>query len=117
MSTLKLGSIESTLGKITDTEDIATESGTIGYGQTWQDVTASRAVNVNYTNNTGKPITIIIVRTHTTALLIGFIIDGISFEDTTISDASRHSASTFIIPNGSNYQAVNGTVSSWLELR
>ena len=30
----------------------------IGLGQTWQDVTASRALGTTYTNSTGKPITI-----------------------------------------------------------
>ena len=30
----------------------------IGVGQTWQDVTASRALGTTYTNSTGKPITI-----------------------------------------------------------
>ena len=34
---------------------------TIGVGQTWQDVTASRAAGVTYTNSTGKPIQISIV--------------------------------------------------------
>ena len=29
---------------------------TFGVGQTWQDVTASRALGVTYTNSTGKPI-------------------------------------------------------------
>ena len=29
---------------------------TLGYGQTWQDVTASRAIGTTYTNTTGKPI-------------------------------------------------------------
>ena len=31
----------------------------IGVGQTWQDVTASRALGVTYTNTTGKPIHVI----------------------------------------------------------
>lgn len=30
----------------------------IGVGQTWQDLTASRALGTTYTNSTGKPITI-----------------------------------------------------------
>ena len=33
-------------------------SGGIGVGQTWTDVTASRAFSVTYTNTTGKPIKI-----------------------------------------------------------
>jgi len=28
----------------------------LGVGQTWQDVTASRALGTTYTNNTGRPI-------------------------------------------------------------
>jgi hypothetical protein len=31
----------------------------LGSGQTWRDVTGSRASNVTYTNVTGKPITVI----------------------------------------------------------
>ena len=30
----------------------------IGYGQTWQNVTASRVAGTNYTNTTGRPITV-----------------------------------------------------------
>ncbi len=32
----------------------------IGVGQTWQDVTSSRASGVTYTNSTGKPITAVV---------------------------------------------------------
>lgn len=35
-------------------------AGGLGYGQTWQNKTASRALDTLYTNSTGKPIQIIV---------------------------------------------------------
>ena len=35
-------------------------SSSLGVGQTWQDVTASRAMATTYINNTGKPISVVI---------------------------------------------------------
>lgn len=32
----------------------------MGIGQTWQDVTASRALNVTYTNTTNRPIVVMV---------------------------------------------------------
>ena len=37
----------------------ATPAGGIGIGQTWQDVTSSRAIGTTYTNSTGKPIMLV----------------------------------------------------------
>ena len=37
---------------------VVRENQVIGIGQTWQDVTASRALGTTYTNTTGKPIQI-----------------------------------------------------------
>ena len=56
---IKNGSI---VGVSIDTAGVVTMPNTpntqIGVGQTWQDVTASRALGVTYTNSTGKPILI-----------------------------------------------------------
>ena len=91
----------------------------IGVGQTWQDVTASRAVGVTYTNSTGKPII---------------------FAVTSVNNASGHTQSTFVngvdlgahstatganlsfavVPAGATYMtSVDGgaTLMKWSELR
>jgi hypothetical protein len=44
-------------GAITET-NLATAVVPLGAGQTWQTVTASRAVGVTYTNTTGRPIAV-----------------------------------------------------------
>lgn len=96
------------------------KSASLGLGQTWQDVTASRSSGVTYTNTTGKPIKI---RVNTglsgtdavVALYINGQLNGLLSirapydQDATISE---------IIPNGATYKFtdVNSIISVW-ELR
>lgn len=94
--------------------------GSIGVGQTWQDVTASRNAGVTYTNSTGKPIQVI-VRMGTTVINNG---NAVQFyvDNNLMFSASLYSYSDnmgIIIPNGSTYKATtsNGTVEYWRELR
>lgn len=92
----------------------------IGVGQTWQDLKASRSINVVYTNTTGKPIQVAV---------IGFVSSGIAFfevdgievgamiDDGAITQRGFTSA---IVPDGSTYKMNTGTgatIDKWAELR
>lgn len=87
----------------------------IGVSQTWQDVTASRAKGVTYTNNTGRPIQI----------FISFDPDGglsvlrIAGHNFNVKDNSSEFVSA-IIPAGTTYSLSAWGLAStmkWLELR
>ena len=94
----------------------------VGVGQTWQNVTASRAQNVTYTNSTGKPIVVVVsvYQTGNVNVIIWLTVDGVVVG----RDASHEASGTLgacitaIVPNGSTYIASNqsGTL-TWTELR
>lgn len=100
----------------TDTTRAVTPAGfrgaSLGQGQTWQDVSASRASGVTYTNSTGKPIMVAISQS-------------LSGGTITIGGVSRMYASgasvqpfVFIVPNGVTYMASITIYSTyWHELR
>lgn len=90
---------------------------TLGWRQTYQDVTSSRTKGATNTNSTGKPIFVIIKGAQggdTTATLS---IDGVSI----MSSGTRTDAVWFVVPNGSTYNytdTVGGTNAyKWVELR
>lgn len=92
----------------------------LGYGQTWQDVTASRVVGTTYTNTTGGPIQV----------LVQYLDSGVNAVATfSIGALSRTTADlgggigypywfSAVIPNGATY-SISGGVSlpAWWELR
>ena len=96
----------------------------VGYGQSWQDVAASRALNTNYTNTTGRPIVVSIglgngtATANTAQITVGGVVhSGSSFH----SSGAITTYVTAIVPPGAIYQ-VSGTVGTpsiykWLELR
>jgi hypothetical protein len=89
---------------------------TIGVGQTWQDVTSSRAINTDYTNSTGKPIMVAInFNTGTSgAITVDGVFAGIGA--TTVSEATG--GLNTIVPNGSVYRYTGGaSIIAWSELR
>ena len=95
----------------------------LGEGQTWQDVSGSRAVATVYTNNTGKTITLILQAfSSTSGHLVQITIDGLTFIDGTGNSitGNDYSSTTLVIPDGSTYRADTslGTPTyKWLELR
>jgi hypothetical protein len=98
--------------------------GNIGVGQTWQNVTGSRAFGVTYTNSTGKPIFISVYGTGAPNHgVIQMVIDGISIGQqgvASVASAGMHATMTAIVPNGSTYQVNNvigASLSIWAELR
>jgi len=86
----------------------------IGVGQTWQDMTASRALGVNYTNTTGNPIGISIGQVANGS--VSLFIDGIEVVDMDGIDGAALTLSS-IVPVGAVYQVTGASVRRWLELR
>jgi len=99
---------------------VALSAAAFGYGQSLQNVTASRAVNVTYTNSTGRPISIYI-RGDTTAangsfvLNVGGVIAGRSFHPVSGVFLGLNA----IVPAGATYLVATDNVSiiDWLEYR
>jgi hypothetical protein len=123
---LKDGNVTGSLtGNVTGnvTGDVTgTASNSIGEGQTWQDVTASRALATNYTNSTNKPIMVAVsmVPANNVSTKLRAIIDGVTIGlgDYALN-ASTAPGGSFIVPAGSVYQvtASGRTVDIWAELR
>lgn len=95
------------------------QSTDLGVGQTWQNVTASRASGVTYTNNTGKPIMVALsVRDPSGgAGDVNITVGGVLvYSLLNISQGS--SAVTFIVPTGQTYRVnVDNEIRQWAELR
>jgi len=99
---------------------VALLAAAFGYGQSLQNVTASRAVDVTYTNSTGRPISIYI-RGDTTAangsliLNVGGAIAGRSFHPVSGAFLGLNA----IVPAGAIYIVATDNVSiiDWLEYR
>ena len=90
-----------------------------GWGQTWQDVSGSRAAATLYTNSTGKPIFVAItignvssdVRVDTGAGLVnvGGVVAG---------GTAQHNTITFMVPAGASYRLHSAVAFIyWSELR
>ena len=94
----------------------------LGYGQTWQNVTGSRAASTTYYNNTGRAIFIAtspqIASTNSWAILT---VNGIAINGSHVRNSGDVSFVSAIVPPGGSYAltAVAGvvTVSAWNELR
>lgn len=87
----------------------------LGVGQSWQDVTSSRAKNVTYTNNTGRPIEVFIQFDPAGSTSLFYI--NSSF--LAAPDLNAYSFN-FVIPNGSSYKLTDwGSIIPmvWWELR
>lgn len=98
----------------------------IGVGQTWTDVSGSRAFSTTYQNTTGRPIAVFVTGTRSGAggtmdFLTGASAGSVAVRGSvtsTVSDA--RSAFTGVIVTAGEYYRVNATsftVISWTELR
>lgn len=96
---------------------------TLGYNQTWQDVTASRASGVTYTNSTGKPIQVNVAGDCSSGSAILYLtVSGVLISGGQVQNLANLTAQVgAIIPPGATYiLSVNtGTVTPtyWSELR
>ena len=99
------------------------EADSIGVGQTWQNVTASRSAGVTYTNTTGKPIEIAIqtsISNSTTGISI--FVDGLDvvLSQSSISSGTQYTFGNVIVPDRSTYSLTilaGGVLRRWYELR
>ena len=89
-----------------------------GAGQSWQNVTSSRAINTVYTNSTGKPIIINIAWSYSSGgdNYAKFLVDGVSVA-TGVQIAGA--GVSVVVPNGSTYSFSSSgwAFSSWKEYR
>lgn len=93
----------------------------LGYGQTWQNVTGSRAFATTYYNATGKPILVHIQSTiPNSSSAITLTVNGVSMGQISGSASAQGLETNALIPVGGSYSlAQTGTapISIWNELR
>ena len=95
----------------------------LGYGQTWQNVTGSRASGITYTNNTGKPIQVWLALNDTNGAGFSLIIGGVTIFSLNYDiPPNGFYPISFIVPIGDTYKVTwagdTGTqLVSWAELR
>lgn len=94
----------------------------LGMGQTYQDVSASRASGVTYTNSTGRAILVSFWNTSTSAgtLSVAAYVAGVLVLNniTTPGAAGATNPVYFLVPAGATYSITfNSTVTKWFELR
>ena len=104
-----------------DTLDTTTSS-TFGVGQTWQDLTSSRVSGVNYTNSTGKAITIAATSAGRDAIVSFYVNDVLIYRSQNNYDGWVYAGGILIVPNGATYRvdAISGygaNLSRFMELK
>ena len=91
-------------------------SSIFGIGQTWQNVTASRSLGVTYTNNTGKPIQVIV-----TTIAVGgsdFWVNNYIICSSSGANTNSGIYNSAIVPNEQTYKVTgNSAIAEWVELR
>tara|TARA_R110000803_G_scaffold3373_4_gene11432 strand:- start:361 stop:804 length:444 start_codon:yes stop_codon:yes gene_type:complete len=91
----------------------------IGVGQTWQNVTASRAKSTTYYNTTGKPIMLCVKMGNTTGGDVAGYVDGVLILGMSFGTVPIYPFITFIVPSGASYSVTNNVsgFTPWFELR
>ena len=94
---------------------------TLGGGQTWQNVTGSRAFGTTYYNTTGRPIEVFISGTASAAsMTFSVSVGGTIVGYQGAYQSGNQSGVSFVVPPGKSYSAaavLNCTLGSWFELR
>lgn len=108
------------------TQDILTvdASGKVSFpqmAQTWQDVTASRALGTSYTNSTGQPIKVLVSAGSTSSSLLTPTVGGVVLASGTGVATGFTFSVYFDVPAGATYSVANyagtPTLVKWTELR
>lgn len=91
----------------------------VGVGQTWQDVTASRALGTTYTNTTGRPIMVYVGSTSATTSSSFLTVSGIQLpiSQGQVGGGVFKEVSIAIVPPGATYSATASALEKWVELR
>lgn len=88
----------------------------VGVGQTWQDVSGSRAKDTEYTNSTGRTIVVSIAYSNITGSIDGEFFVGVAIANVSLGNGRGQGISSFIIPPGNKYK-YTGNFVTWAELR
>lgn len=96
-------------------------AGDIGVGQTWQNVTASRAIDTTYTNNTVSPIMVNVTVGGLNAKA-DMIVQGVAqrIDRNGLYDGGHLTIVSFIVPANATYRLTNvsaANIKGWYELR
>ena len=92
----------------------------IGYGQNYQDVSASRNLSTTYYNTTGRPIYVTVRMSSTTRCEPQLIVNGVSFFGTAAETGVYMSVSGIVPPDGAYLASTTAgtpTKQGWVELR
>ena len=95
------------------------QSTDLGVGQTWQDVTGGRVNGQTYTNNTGKPIQVIIqVVANNIAETNTLVVGGVVLVNGDLGVGGMVNTLSFIVPPSSTYIfTTSSIIARWAELR
>lgn len=90
----------------------------LGMGQTWQDVTGSRAGSTTYQNLTGRPIMVAVTDNQGSTPTFQVSTDAATWVTIGVVGGNSEHSFSFIVPNN-HYYRVNGALSAtyWAELR
>ena len=100
---------------------IANTQAPIGVGQTWQDMSASRAVGTSYRNTTGRPIMVSICTGST--IRYNFQVSTDNSASVTVGalagfgNIGDEKSSQIMVPDTHYYKATGGLLKIWAELR
>lgn len=122
-STIAIGAVQlnntltsvSTAQAVTAAQAKALNDQAFGIGQAWQDVTLLRASGSTYTNNTGKPIQVMV--SYDCTLTQGSLLVGGVTLPNLFDGGGAYSNIGFIVPSGTSYRLTVDTILGWLELR
>jgi hypothetical protein len=94
----------------------------LGYGQTWQDVTASRLLATTYYNTTGRPIQVkVSAQSSSTNYFAQLSVNGVNIVGSTSPVANVIVTVDAVVPPGASYVATipvgGASLSKWFELR
>lgn len=91
----------------------------LGNGQTWQDVSGSRALSTTYYNTTGRAIQLSVCIFSPTAVVTTLTVNGVSMGAIYASGTGLRGMFCQVIPPGGSYSiaGAGATVVNWLELR
>ena len=104
---------------ITDGVNVVNNEFEIGVNQKYQNLTASRSLDVIFTNSETRPIFVEVTFLQTGTSTSNFEIDGVDFPFDTVSGVSGSASRDFVIPAGSQYRLKSANIYSynWYELR
>lgn len=93
----------------------------LGYGQTWQNLTGSRALSTTYYNTTGRPIKVAVRSTTVNAgVSVTFLINGGAVQYHVVGGAETKGFTVSeIVPPGASYSVAmtSAAIQTWFELR